>query len=328
MGKRRVAFNQEFDKVNTIIYSEKDIDIEPCVATIGFFDGVHRGHQYLIESVIGEAHHLGLQSTVITFDNHPRQVLHSDYIPEMLSTTQSKLDMLAKTGVNNCVVLHFDDEMAHFSAYDFIQNVLKNRLNVSKLIIGYDNRFGCNRAEEFDDYVKYGNKLGIEVSRGDAFVFNGVNVSSSVVRRYLREGEIEMANRCLGYPYFITSTVVKGFQQGRTLGFPTANLDTSLIETMLPSLGVYAVKVRILPCLELRRGMMDIGNRPTFGDFKTSVEVNIFNFSNDIYGQNIQVYIHHKIREDKKFDSVEALTEQLKEDKRLVNEQFDKENEV
>lgn len=314
--------------MNTVIYNGEGARMEPCVATVGFFDGVHRGHQFLIKDVIGEAREAGLQSTVITFDTHPRKVLDSDYIPELLSTPESKLLMLSKTNVDNCVVLRFDKQMAALSAREFMKEVLHDKLNVRKLIIGYDNRFGHDGSGDFEDYVKYGSEIGIDVTRGAAFVVNGMNVSSSLIRKYIYQGEIEMANRCLGYPYFITGNVINGYHRGRKLGFPTANLDTRTLTQMVPAGGVYAVKARVLPSLEGKRAMMDIGVRPTFEDDKTSLEVNIFNFSGDIYGRDLRVEFIHKMREDVKFDSVEALKRQLREDERMVNEQFDKEMEI
>ena len=196
--------------MNIIKFSTETVTLAPCVATIGFFDGVHKGHRFLINHVIQEAVDSGLQSTVITFDQHPRQVLQSDYVPQMLSRFERKMSLLANTGIDNGVVLHFDKEIASLSSYDFMKNVLRDRLNVKKLVIGYDNRFGHNRDEGFDDYVRYGNELGIEVIRNQAFVLNGVNVSSSVIRSFLKEGEVEMAEMCLGYHYTIMGKVVHG----------------------------------------------------------------------------------------------------------------------
>lgn len=201
--------------------------LKPCVATIGFFDGVHRGHQYLIRQLVEKAHSQGLEATVITFDEHPRKVLQSDYQPESLSTLDSKLLLLSRTDINNVVVLHFDKEMASLSAKEFMSKVLCNQLSVKSLFIGYDHRFGRNREETFDDYVRYGREMNMEVVRNDAFQLDGINVSSSVIRSFLREGEVELANMCLGYPYTIVGKVVNGFHEGRKLGFPTANIDIS-----------------------------------------------------------------------------------------------------
>lgn len=293
------------------------------VATIGFFDGVHRGHRFLIDRVIEEAQRSGMSSAVITFDRHPREVLQTDYQPDLLSTLDEKLLLLSKTHVDNTVVLHFDASMAALTAHDFMRDVLQGQLKVRKLIIGYDNRFGHNRSEGFDDYVRYGKELGIEVIRADAFLPDDVRVSSSVIRTCLREGRVEEANRLLGYDYTIESRIVSGYQNGRKMGFPTANLDVTRCQQLLPASGVYAVLVRLKDSVGWKRGMMNIGHRPTFNGRTTSMEVNLFNFSGDLYGQELLVSFISKIRDERKFDSIDALAEQLQHDKVQINKLFD-----
>ena len=293
------------------------------VATIGFFDGVHRGHRFLIDRVIEEAQRSGMSSAVITFDRHPREVLQTDYQPDLLSTLDEKLLLLSKTHVDNTVVLHFDASLAALTAHDFMRDVLQGELKVRKLIIGYDNRFGHNRSEGFDDYVRYGKELGIEVIRADAFLPDNVRVSSSVIRTCLREGRVEDANRLLGYDYTIESHIVSGYQNGRKMGFPTANLDVTRCQQLLPASGVYAVLVRLKDSVGWKRGMMNIGHRPTFNGTTTSMEVNLFNFSGDLYGQELLVSFISKIRDERKFDSIDALAEQLQHDKVQINKLFD-----
>ena len=312
--------------MKTVIIDNNKTDIKPCVATIGFFDGVHRGHKFLIDYIKGIAKNKGLESTVVTFDKHPRQVLKSDYMPKMLSTYDEKILLLSKTGVDNCAVLPFNKETSSLSAYDFMKDILRDRLNVKVLVTGYDNRFGHNRSEGFDDYVRFGRELGIEVLPAQAFVLNGVNVSSSVVRTYLEKGEVEMAAFCLGYPYFITGKVVNGCHNGRKLGFPTANIEINDSDKLIPAKGVYAVKARTQNSLEQRRAMMNIGTCPTFGGDKVSLEAHILNFKNDIYDEQLAVSFCHRIRSERKFDNAEDLTQQLLTDEKMVNEQFDKEN--
>ncbi len=275
------------------------------VATIGFFDGVHRGHRFLIDRVIEEAQRSGMSSAVITFDRHPREVLQTDYQPDLLSTLDEKLLLLSKTHVDNTVVLHFDASLAALTAHDFMRDVLQGQLKVRKLIIGYDNRFGHNRSEGFDDYVRYGKELGIEVIRADAFLPDDVRVSSSVIRTCLREGRVEDANRLLGYDYTIESRIVSGYQNGRKMGFPTANLDVTRCQQLLPASGVYAVLVRLKDSVGWKRGMMNIGHRPTFNGTTTSMEVNLFNFSGDLYGQELLVSFISKIRDERKSVSSE-----------------------
>lgn len=293
------------------------------VATIGFFDGVHRGHRFLIDRVIEEAQRSGMSSAVITFDRHPREVLQTDYQPDLLSTLDEKLLLLSKTHVDNTVVLHFDASLAALTAHDFMRDVLQGQLKVRKLIIGYDNRFGYNRSEGFDDYVRYGKELGIEVIRADAFLPDDVRVSSSVIRTCLREGRVEDANRLLGYDYTIESRIVSGYQNGRKMGFPTANLDVTRCQQLLPASGVYAVLVRLKDSVGWKRGMMNIGHRPTFNGTSTSMEVNLFNFSGDLYGQELLVSFISKIRDERKFDSIDTLAEQLQHDKVQINKLFD-----
>lgn len=297
----------------------------PCVATLGFFDGVHLGHRFLIGQVINEARMMGLPSMVITFDRHPREVLHQDYQPELLTTLDSKLTLLEHTGVDRVVVLRFDETMAQLSAGDFMNRVLRDQLNVEKLVIGYDNRFGHNRSDGFDDYVRYGREIGMDVVHSSAFKLNGIEVSSSVVRTFLKEGEIELANRCLGYPYTIVGKVVDGYKVGRTMGYPTANLDTSGSGQLIPADGVYAAKVRIRGEESSLPGMTDIGTRPTFGERKRTLETYIFNFNENIYGKKISLSFIKHIREERKFDNVTLLVEQLKEDERIIEELFNNE---
>ena len=307
-----------------ITLNEGITDVCPSVATIGFFDGVHRGHRFLINNVVKEAASRGLQSTVVTFDRHPRQVLGSDFQPRLLSTNEEKMLLLSKTGVERCVMLPFSEQMAQMTACDFMKKILRDRLGVQVLIIGYDNRFGHNRSEGFDNYVRYGREMGIEVMSAQSFLLHGINVSSSVIRSFLQEGEIEMAENCLGYPYFFTGKVVKGFRVGHELGFPTANIEQDNMLKMIPSPGVYAVKVRIEGTVELKHAMMNIGTRPTFNGTQQTLEVHILNFNDDIYGKMISVAFVHKLRNERQFASKEALSEQLVKDAQMVEEQFEK----
>lgn len=322
--------------MKTIYYTEgdklsaRDGSVEslmPCVATIGFFDGVHRGHQFLISRLVESARQDGLASTIITFDQHPRKVLQSDYQPELLSTLDSKLLLLSKTEVDYAVVLHFDKELAALSAREFMQRVLHDQLHVKKLFIGYDHRFGHNRTETFEDYVRYGKEMGMEVVQNQAFALNDIHVSSSVIRSFLREGEVELANQCLGFPYTIIGKVVNGYHEGRKLGFPTANLDISHFGQMIPAPGVYAVKVRLENTVVWKKGMMNVGTRPTFDGKQITLETHIFQFDGDIYDQLLLVSFMHRIRGERKFDSPEELAAQLKKDEQAVLELLGEEKE-
>ena len=310
------------------IYLEKDIS-QPrtCVATVGFFDGVHLGHQFLISKVVDEAHKRGMESMVVTFDNHPRQVVDDSFRPLLLTTNDEKLVRLATTGVDNCAVLHFDADMAVLSAREFMEQVLRKHLGVRCLIIGYDNRFGHRRSEGFHDYVRYGAELGIDVLACEPFVFDDGSVSSSAVRKALSEGDMERASRFLGNPYMLGGHVVQGYQQGRKLGFPTANIVLDDSRKLIPPTGVYAVKVRLSGSMEMRRGVMNIGYRPTFSGDDISLEVHIINYEGDLYGMKMMVALCHRLRGERKFENTGLLAAQMKEDVRETNVLFDKEME-
>lgn len=300
-------------------------DLRPSVATIGFFDGVHLGHRHLIAQVTRRARAAGLASMVVTFDNHPRQVTSPGFIPQMLTTNEEKMVQLANTGIEACALLHFTPQTAALSAREFMQQVLRDQLHVRQLVIGYDNRFGHNRAEGFDDYVRHGHDLGIEVTASTPFDIDGEAVSSSRIRRLVMQGEMEQATRCLGYPYTLVGRVVEGYQQGRRLGFPTANLDLDCAAKLLPAQGVYAVKARVEGSMEMKHAVMNIGRRPTFGGEETTVEVHIINYEGNLYGLHVVVSVIERLRGERKFDSTGALAVQLREDVQTALQMFDNE---
>lgn len=267
-----------------IIDNIPDLPLEPCVATIGFFDGVHLGHRFLIEQVKELAKDKGLRSALITFPVHPRQVMKSDYRPELLTTPEEKIELLKAQGVDYCIMLDFTVELSQLSALSFMKDILQQRYNVSTLIIGYDHRFGHNRSEGFEDYVRYGQQIGMNVYRAQACMIDDLNISSSLVRTYLLEGKIDLSTRYLGYNYSIEGVVVGGYRVGRTIGFPTANLDLRESNKLIPSDGVYAVRVEVKGCLYA--GMLNIGYRPTLDNgSKKSIEVHILRFDEDIYDE-------------------------------------------
>ena len=302
--------------------------MEPCVATVGFFDGVHVGHQHLIRQVIEEARTSGMASAVITFDRHPRQTVNTEYIPQTLSTPDTKLLLLSKTHIDNAIILPFDKDMALMTAHNFMKEILKERLNVHKLVIGYDNRFGKNRTDDFGNYAEYGHGMGIEVIKGREYTINGLNVSSSAIRRLLEAGDVETAGIFLGYPYTISGIVVDGYKKGRLLGFPTANIDPASVVQMIPAYGVYSASVRIEHTMAEYPAMINIGTRPTFNGHHISLETNIFNFGDNIYGKKISVAFRHRLRDEKKFNNMQELAEQLCKDRKAAEQQFEKENEL
>ena len=291
----------------------------PQVATIGFFDGVHRGHRYLIDQMITVAKEANMESTVITFDRHPRQVLHSDYLPQMLSTFEEKKALLKNTPADHIEILTFDEQLAALSAHDFMKEVLRERLNVRKLVIGYDNRFGHNRSEGFEDYVRYGQELGIEVIQAMPLSEPDKEaISSSYIRACLLVGNVWSANEALGYAYSLTGRVTEGFHEGRKIGFPTANLDTDETGKLVPASGVYAVHVQLENEQHLRPAMMNIGTRPTYDGQLQTLEVHIFDFDSDIYGQQLRVVFDRRIRNEMKFSSPQELAKQLEKDKEEI----------
>lgn len=286
-------------------------------ATIGFFDGVHRGHQFMIDSLTTMAHAQGRQSLVITFDRHPRQVVHADYVPQLITTTDEKLQLLHATAADRIEVLHFDAQMAQLSAYEFMRQVLHEKYCVAMLLTGYDNRFGHNRAEGFADYVRYGEEMGMKVLQNTPIDIDGLRVSSSLIRRLIVEGNITEANNCLGHPYSITGSVAHGFQEGRRIGFPTANIVPESAEKLVPGNGVYATRVSVEGG-EWMPAMLNIGTNPTFQRQQTTIEAHIIGFDGDIYGRKVRVEFGRKLRDEQRFESVEALQKQLEADKKEV----------
>jgi len=289
-----------------------------CAATVGFFDGVHVGHKFLIEELKTLARERNQRSMIITFVVHPRKVLNSDFQPQLLNTPDEKAKQLESTQVDEIIELEFTREMAQLTAYEFLNIILKNNFEVKTLLVGHDHRFGHNRAEGFPEYKKYGEMLGIEVIQSQPFsTSEDKNISSSEIRVALQRGEIERANRLLGYPYPIEGKVIDGFRVGRKIGFPTANLKVLNQDKLIPPLGVYAV--RVFWNGNVYKGMMNIGTRPTLSNsFHTSLEVNIFDFYRDIYNQTIKVEFLSKIRDEQKFNGVDELVEQLKKDREIV----------
>lgn len=286
-------------------------------ATIGFFDGVHRGHQFMIDSLTTMAHAQGRQSLVITFDRHPRQVVHADYVPQLITTTDEKLQLLHATAADRIEVLHFDAQMAQLSAYEFMRQVLHEKYDVAMLLTGYDNRFGHNRAEGFADYVRYGEEMGMKVLQNTPIDIDGLRVSSSLIRRLIVEGNITEASNCMGHPYSITGSVAHGFQEGRRIGFPTANIVPESAEKLVPGNGVYATRVSVEGG-EWMPAMLNIGTNPTFQRQQTTIEAHIIGFEGDIYGRKVRVEFGRKLRDEQRFESVEALQKQLDADKKEV----------
>ena len=276
-------------------------EMEGYVATIGMFDGVHRGHQFVLQHVVDEARQRGLQSMAITFDKTG---------PETLTPLAQKRILLMKTGIDRIEVLTFDDALKHMTAHQFMQQVLRDEYGVKVLLTGYDNRFGYNRLEGFDDYVRYGKELGIEVKQLPA----AGEISSSIIRQLVADGDISKANELLGYPYTLLGSVKHGEHIGTKLGFPTANIVIEDQCQLVPATGAYAVKIRMENSVEWKHGMMNIGTRPTFDGQRQTMEVNVFRLKENLYGQQLQVAVVERLRGEQRFESIEALKEQLRQD--------------
>lgn len=299
-------------------------------ATIGFFDGVHRGHRFLLEQLRKEADARGLKSMAVTFDRHPRQVVQTDWQPQLLTTLEEKKDLLLQSGIDEVVVLPFDKSMAALTARQFMSDVLAERLNVTLLLTGYDNRFGHNRTETYADYERYGRELGMEVvcacpltmGEGAAQIAQHTRqekltdgaFSSSLVRRLLAEGDVAAAADCLGRYYSISGRVVHGEQKGHSIGFPTANLLPDEPQKLIPARGAYAVEA-LFPDGTHHHAMTNIGTRPTFQGEEQTLETHIFDFTQDIYGQPLTISFVARLRDEMPFPSPTALARQLSLDK-------------
>ena len=301
---------------------------QACVATIGFFDGVHRGHRFLIRQLTRYAAGHGWAALLIPFRTHPRQVMQAAYQPQLLTTYDEKCEQLATTGADCCLTLDFTTALAALSARRFMAEILKERLSVKVLIIGYAHRFGHDRSEGFAEYVEYGRELGMEIVRADAFAMSEVNVSSSMVRACLAEGEVGMAARCLTRPYEITGSVVHGFHVGHELGFPTANIQVEDAQKLIPKNGVYAVWVKEKTGGEehVWGGMLNIGLRPTMenGENRT-IEVHLLDFAGDLYGCRLTLSFVRRLRDERKFRNKGELVHQLREDEAMVRMILNKE---
>ena len=285
----------------------------PTVATIGFFDGVHLGHRFLIQQVKVAATQTGWQSSIITFPVHPRQVIQSEFQPQLLSSPEEKIELLASTGVDNCILLPFTRELSQLTAYEFMQ-LLYDKYKVRMLVIGYDHRFGHNRAETFEDYCRYGRELGIHIMQASAYTQEQDKVSSSAIRRALQTGDIRTATKFLGYHYYLEGTVVDGYKVGRKIGFPTANLRVDFPNKLIPSIGVYAVCVYVNG--GKYKGMLNIGYRPTINNgTDLSIEVHILDFQGNIYHQKMRIEFIDFLRPEMKFNSVDELVLQMQKDK-------------
>lgn len=283
------------------------------ILTLGTFDGVHVGHQKIIQKLIQNASDYNCESLILTFFPHPRMVLQESSEIKLLNTIDEKSILLEKMGLDNLVIHPFDKEFSRLTAEEFVKTILVDALNIRKIIIGYDHRFGRNRSANIDDLIVYGKQYNFEVEQISAQEINAVSISSTKIRNAILEGNMTLANDYLGYNYVLNGTVIKGKQLGRTIGFPTANLKIEEDYKLIPKNGVYIVKSTISQKTVF--GIMNIGTNPTVNGENLSIEVHFIDFDTDLYNSKIEISILERIRDEQKFDSIELLKLQIQNDK-------------
>ncbi|MFD0992644.1 bifunctional riboflavin kinase/FAD synthetase [Tenacibaculum geojense] len=288
------------------------ISPQKTYVTIGTFDGVHIGHQKIIQKLVSEAKANNKKSVLLTFFPHPRMVLQKDVNIELINTIEERTALLAKTGLDYLIIHPFSKEFSRLTALDFVRDVLVNKLNTSKLIIGYDHHFGKNREGNIEQLTEYSQLYDFSVEEIPAQDIDNVAVSSTKIRRALAGGALKTANNYLGYPFSLKGTVVNGKQLGGKIGFPTANIDVEESYKLIPKTGVYVVQSKIEGILVY--GMMNIGNRPTVNGDHQTIEVHFFHFNADLYHQTLNIELLYFLRDEQKFNSVGELIEQLKKD--------------
>lgn len=291
------------------------------IASVGMFDGVHSGHRYLIDNIKTEASKRGLQSAVITFSKHPLSLIAPQASPLLLSTLEERLELLASTGIDDCILMGFDDSLRNMPACDFL-SMLHDSYGIKTMTIGFNNRFGHNRSEGIEEYRKTGQHLGMEIIESPEYLTGNNHISSSTIRRYISDGNIREANNALGYNYSVAGTVTEGKRLGRTIGFPTANVTPDDSLKLIPKPGVYAAFVSIGEGIR-HKAMVNIGYRPTVDnstDPLLSIEAHLMDFSGDIYNSKITVEFLDYVRQEQQFNSVEALKGQLLLDRESIED--------
>ena len=298
-----------------IIYQGLD-DIQPlpgAVVTSGTFDGVHLGHQTILARLTEVARNSGGESVLITYWPHPRTVVSNDSQNlKLLTTLEEKTALIDQAGVDHLVIIPFTRSFSQLTSGEYINQILIDRIGTKKLVIGYDHRFGRDREGGFDYIKAHQNEYGFEVEEIPRQDVEAVGVSSSKIRAALNEGNVLTANQFLGRPYTLTGTIVKGRQLGRTIGFPTANMQVDDTAKLIPANGVYAVSVEYGG--QTLSGMLNIGFRPTVAGTNQTIETYIFDFDKDIYGEHMTLKFREFLRPEQKFDGLPALVAQLKRD--------------
>ncbi|MCW3113702.1 MAG: bifunctional riboflavin kinase/FAD synthetase [Segetibacter sp.] len=295
---------------------EKLPQYKNAVITIGTFDGVHLGHQQIIKLLKEEAAKTGGETVIITFHPHPRKIVKSGKSEvKIINTLSEKIELLDQLGIDHLVVVSFNEVFANQTAEEYIENFLVKKFHPKTIIIGYDHKFGRNRSGDYHLLEKMGEVFNYSVREIPERVLNEIIISSTKVREALLKSDLDTANQFLGYRYFFEGKVVIGNKLGRTIGYPTANLQIEDEEKLVPGNGVYAVELTIGSDKAIYKGMMNIGVRPTVDGTKRTIEVNIFGFDQDIYGANMRVFVNSYLRGEVKFSGLDQLKEQLAKDK-------------
>ena len=285
---------------------------EASIVTIGTFDGVHLGHQQILKQLIDTSQKSKLKSVLLTFFPHPKVVLQPDISMNLIQTIQEREKALENTGLDYLVIHPFSIEFSRLSADDYVKQILVEQLNVRKVVVGYDHRFGRNRTASLEDMYHYADIYDFEVIEIDAKKINSTAVSSTKIRKAIDDGNIELANNYLGHPFTIEGTVVHGDKRGRELSYPTANIDLQNQHKIVPKQGVYLVKSKFND--RVVYGMMNIGTKPTFDKTMPSIEVHFMDWNGDLYGQEIQLELLKWVREERKFKTVKELQTQIQMD--------------
>lgn len=308
-----------------VYYSLEDFNALPnAIVTTGTFDGVHVGHKKILDQLNSIASQNNGESVLLTFFPHPRMVLQPELELKLLNHQSEKIELLKKTGLDHLIIHPFTKEFSRTSSLDFVRNILVSKIGAKKLVIGYDHHFGRNREGSFEHLKEFGPVYGFDVEEIPAQDIEDITISSTKIRNAIAEGNIDAAANYLGYKYRINGKVVEGQKIGKSLGFPTANILVDENYKLIPKDGVYAVRLNISSKPETSYGgMCNIGVRPTFGQNFKTIEVNLFNFNKDIYGERIRLSFHKRIRDEVKFENLEALKEQLKEDQKRAYEILD-----
>lgn len=294
----------------------KNFIAQKPVLTVGTFDGVHLGHRKIIARLIDRAKKIHGESVIFTFDPHPRRVVSpGESNLRLLTTIEEKIALFEQSGIDHLIIYPFTPEFAQLSYEQFVKEILIDQIHTKYLVVGYDHKFGKNRQGDFEFLKNCADRFDFHVEKLDVLLMNESHISSTKIREAIQKGDFEMANSFLGYPFTLHGTVVEGQKLGRKIQFPTANVAASDPDKIIPGYGVYAVTAKIRT--KMYQGMLNIGSRPTVNNNADhrSIEVHLFNFNEDIYGEAIELQFFSKLREEQKFDSLNALKDQLEKDK-------------